>query len=237
MTNAKDSTPQLLTAWGPDVYVVLTSENAPTSATILYYTVDNKNKLTSASPKNSATLSTKQIASIAAFPNHQLFLLTKDGTVQSLIFMGGGQELPVAVSVPQSIATPLPFSASTFTPSTRLPVPTNAQAQSLQALQLLGAKFLVAGAIGNTPHLYIVDDATNHRMLDFEVGKNAANSTTSVMMKLDHQYASPSLIANVRGLVQDPKVPSVYFIAQNDPNSDARTLVTVDMSQTNNCSS
>ena len=229
--------PQLLTAWGTDVYVVLTSENAPNSATILYYTIDNKNKLTPASPKNSETLSTKPIASVVAFPNHQLFLLTKDGTVQSLTFNGGGQALPVAVIVPQGVATPLPFSANDFTPSTRLSAPITAQAPSLQALQLVGAKFLVAGAIGNTSHLYIVDDTANHRVLDFEVGKSAANSTTPVTMKLNHQYTSSRLISNVKGLVQDPKVPSVYFIAQNDPGSEARNLVTVDMSQTTNCAS
>ncbi len=236
LSAAKDSTPQLLTAWGNDVYVVLTSEAAPTSATILYYTIDNKNKLAPATPKNSATISTKPIASIAAFPNRQLFLLTKDGGVQSLTFTGGTQEPPVSVTVSQSVATPLPFSANDFTPSTRLPALSDTQ-QSLQALQLVGAKLLVAGVVGNTNHLYVVDDTANHRVLDFEVGKGATSSTTSVQMKLDHQYASSRLITNVKGLAQDPKVPSVYFIAQNDASQDVRTLITINMSSSATCAS
>ena len=235
-TFTKDGIPQLLTAWGTDVYVVLTSEAAPASATILYYTIDNKNKLAPASAKYSVTLSTRPIASIAAFPNRQLFFLMKDGGVQSLTFTGGTQALPVAVTVPQNVAPPLPFTTNDFVPSTRFSVPNTQQSQSLQTLQLVGAKFLVAGTVGNLSHLYVLDDSTYHRVLDFEVGKSATIATTSVTMKLDRQYASSRLITNVKGLVPDPKAASIYLVAQNDPNPSVRNLITVDMTQNATCS-
>ncbi|GAC1555250.1 MAG: hypothetical protein NVS2B2_09960 [Ktedonobacteraceae bacterium] len=224
--------PQQLTAWSTDVYVVLTSETAQASATILYYTIDNKNKLAPASAKYSATLSTKPIASIAAFPNRQLFLLTKDGSVQSLTFTGGTPALPIAVSIPQSVAAPLSFTANDFTPSTQFSAPDVQPSQTLQALQLVGAKLLVAGAIGNLSHLYVVDDSTYHRVLDLEIVKGA---TTSVTLKLDRQYASSRLITNVRGLVSDPKAPTVYLVAQNDANTSGRNLITVDMTPNATC--
>ena len=65
--------------------------------------------------------------------------------------------------------------------------------QSLQALQLVGAKFLVAGTVGNLTHLYVLDDSNYHRVLDFEVSKSTVPSTTSVAMKLDRQYVSSRL--------------------------------------------
>jgi len=232
-TFTKAGMPLLLTAWSTDVYVVLTSETAPASATILYYTIDNKNKLAPASAKYSATLSTKPIASIAAFPDRQLFFLTKDGDVQSLTFTGGTQALPTLVSIPQSVAPPLPFTANDFTPSTRFSAPNVQPVQSLQTLQLVGAKFLVAGIVGKLSHLYVLDDSTNHRVLDFEVGKGATNSVT---MKLDRQYASSRLITNVKGLVQDPKAPSVYLIAQNDTSPSVRNFMSIDMTQNATCS-
>ncbi len=230
----KTGMPLLLTAWSTDVYVVLTSATSPTSATILYYTIDAKNKLAPASTKYSTTFSTNPIASIAAFPNRQLFLLTKDGRVQSLTFSGGTSAPSTPVVVDQNVATPLPFTANGFTPSTRLSVSNIQPSQSLQSLQLVGAKFLVAGSVGNLIHLFVLDDTTYHRVLDFEVSKNATSPTSSVAMKLDRQYVSSHLITNVQGLVPDPKAPSVFLIAQNDVSSPARNLITVDMTQNQN---
>ncbi len=225
----KDGSPILLTAWGTDVYVILTTVTAPASATILNYTIDKKNIIAPASAKYSATLSTTPIASIAAFPNHQLFLLTKEGAVQSMTFSGGTQALPIGVTIPQSVAPPLPYNISTFSSSTRLLPPVAQQPPSVQTLQLVGAKYLVAGAVGPLSHLYVLDDTTYHRVLDFEVGKSAPNATTSIMMKLDRQYASSSLISNVQGLVTDPKAPAVYIIAKDAANPAVRNHISVDM--------
>ncbi len=231
----KAGTPQLLTAWSTDVYVVLTSSTAQASATILHYTVDTKNKLAPASTKYSTAFSTNPIVSIAAFPNSQLFMLTKDGGVQSLTFSGGTSAPSTPVVVNQSVAPPLPFTANNFTPSTRLSAPNVQSSQSIQTLQLVGAKFLVAGSVGNLTHLYILDDSTYHRVLDFEVSKSATSPTSSVALKLDHQYASSHLITNIKGLVPNPKVPSMYLIAQDATSPSVRNLITVDMTPNATC--
>jgi len=241
------NTPKLLAAWGTDVYVVLT---APTSSTILSYTADKNGKLASAPGKYSTTLSTSNaIISIAAFPNHQLFLLATDGSVQSLMFAGGTQTLPTAVSVQHAIAPPLPFDAKGFNPTTRITAPPQQQSQFLQ---LPGAKFLVAASVDTVPHLYILDDSTYHRVLNLETAKGvvAAATTTpvgtatrnasgtptaSVTVQLDQQYASSQLLSNVRGMVSDPKAAIVYLIAQNDANPSVRNLITVDMTQNAQC--
>jgi len=247
-TNGGGNTPMLLTAWGMDVYVVLTSRTSPTNLTILSYTVDKNNKLGTASGKYDTTLSTSnQISSIAAFPNHQLFLLAKDGSVQSLT-LGTAQALPLSVSVQHAIAYPIPFDIQDFNPTARISLP--AQQQS-KFLQLPGAKLLVAGAVNGVPHLYVVDDTTYHRVLNLEAVTNAttvaavpgttatrnatATPATSVTMQLDHQYASQQLFLNVKGIVADPKATQVYLIAQNVPNSPGRNLITIDMTQNAPC--
>ena len=235
-TFTKTGTPLLLTAWSTDVYVALTSATSQASATILHYTIDAKNKLAPASAKYSTTLSTTNlIVSIAAFPNRQLFLLTKDGRVQSLTFSGGMSALPTSVTIEQSVAVPLPFTTNDFTSSTRFLAPNVQSTQSLQALQLVGAKSLVAGTVGNLTHLYVLDDSNYHRVLNFEVSKSPVTSTTSVAMKLDRQYISSRLITNVQGLVPDPKAPSIYLIAQNNTSSSVGNLITVDMTPNATC--
>lgn len=242
------NTPQLLSAWSTDVYVVLTSQTAPKSATILYYTMDAKNKLASASSKYSETISaSNSIISIAAFPNRQLFLLEKDGSVQSLTFTGGTQTPSTPVSLQNSIATPLAFDTQNFNPSsTRIVAP---NLQKLQFLQIPGAKMLVAGTVADAPHLYLVDDNTNHRILNLEIAtgniatttatatkKVSAVATTPVTVQLDHQYVSPQLFVNVKGMVADPSnATQLYLIAQNEQSSSIRNLITVDMTQNATC--
>ena len=143
--------PTYLTAWGMDVYVVLTSDTLPTSATLLHYTVEN-NKLVIVPGKGNETIETPSLTSIAAFPNHQLFLLASDGSVQSLTFPGGTLETPVSISRP--VGAPLSFTVDTFDASKPFIAPTTV-ASSVSTLQLPGAKFLVAGTIGTcTTSLY-----------------------------------------------------------------------------------
>ncbi|GAC1640155.1 MAG: hypothetical protein NVS4B12_01180 [Ktedonobacteraceae bacterium] len=242
------NTPGLLSAWSTDVYVVLTSKTAPASATILYYTIDAKNKLASASSKYSETISESiSIVSIAAFPNRQLFLLAKDGSVQSLTFTGGTQTPSTPVSLQNSIATPLAFDTQNFNPSsTRIVAP---NLQKLQFLQLPGAKMLVAGTVADAPHLYVVDDNTNHRILNLEIAKGniatttatatknvSAAATTPVIVQLDHQYVSPQLFVNVKGMVADPtQATQLYLIVQNEQSSLVRNLIIVDMTQNATC--
>ena len=242
-------TPNFLTAWSTDVYVVLTSATSPTSATLLHYTVEN-NKLVTVPLKENENIATPPLTSIAAFPHHQLFLLANDGSVQSLTFPGGTKALPTPVSIGQPVSAPLSFSVNMFDASKPFVAPTMVSS-SVSTLQLPGAKFLVAGTIGIAPHLYVVDD-TLHRVLDFEVNLSATSAATSaptptpaanataapttpVTMKLDHQYASSQLFTNVKAIVPDPKTSLLYLVAQNATTPSVRNLITVDMTSNGIC--
>ncbi len=234
-------TPKLLTAQGPDVYVVLTSDIAQTSATIMYFTIDGKtNKLTQPATKNSQTISiSNTIASIAAFQQQQLFLLTKDGNIQSLMFTGGNQA-PTLVTIQPALAAPLAFSANSFTAATPVAIPTPMVKQST-VLQVPNAKFLMASVTNGTSHLYIIDDTTYHRILDLQMVKSATTSATetagtSMMMKLIQQYASPNLFVNVRGAVVD-KAANLYLIVQNEQNAATRNFITVNTGTPATCTS
>lgn len=227
--------PKMLTAQGADVYVVLTSNISQTSATILHYTVDGKNnKFQQQGAKTSQTISiSTTIESIAAFPNQQLFLLTKDGNVQSLM-LNGDTQAPTLVTVQPALAAPLAFNANTFTAATPVAVPTPMVKQST-VLQVPSAKFLVASTINDVSHLYIVDDTTYHRIIDLQIVKNNAVATAtaastagpSMTMKLVQQYASPNLFVNVKGIGVDPKVATLYLVVQNEQNAATRNFVTI----------
>ena len=248
-------TPKYLTAWGTDVYIVLTSVTSPGSVTFLHYVVANS-KLAIAPDKGNETISTPLIESIAAFPFHQLFLLMKDGSVQSLTFAGTAKLLPIPVSTDQNVGAPLSFSATTFDASKQFSVPnvqpSPSSSQVSQTLQLPSAKLLVAGTVGTIPHLYIVDDSMYHRVLDFAISKGGATATTAIQgstptanattasltpvtMKLNHQYTSSQLFTNVKGIVPDPKAAALYLVAQNVPNTQGPNLITLNMAQNTSC--
>ncbi|GAC1391844.1 MAG: hypothetical protein NVS4B11_16500 [Ktedonobacteraceae bacterium] len=231
--------PSLLSAWSTDVYVVLTSSTAPTSATIVDYPIEKNNTLSPLSGKNSKTISVSNaVVSMAAFPSHQLFLLTKDGNVQSFTFTGANQAV-IPVEVQPALASPVPFDARTFGPSTPVVVPSQTLQQST-VLQVPSAKFLVAEAVGNDLHLYIVDDTTYHRILDLKMMPNATTPATAgslMNMHLIQQYLSSTLLVNVKGMVEDPKSARLYLIAQTEPSTSARTLITIDTTPNAPCTS
>src|SRR5438094_7836580 len=112
----------------------------------------------------SATISISTgVVSVAAFPNHQLFLLLSDGSVQSLQGLGGNQK-PESVLLQQPIAPSLPRSPKEFTSTVTVPT-ASGLAQSQSFLNVSQAKLLVAGSLANMPHLYLVD-GLSHRVLD-----------------------------------------------------------------------
>lgn len=243
------STPTAITAWGTDVYVVLTSTAAPNNATILDYTVAADNKL---APSTVGKISiSNALVSAAAYPNHQLFLVFSDGSVQSWTT---GSTAGVSVVVQQPIPTPLAVNPQDFTLNT--PVPQVAAPSSV-FLMLPGAVSLVAGNVKQTPHLYIVD-TTNHRILDLQaVPTSAAVTTTSmtptpttsanspgggvattnsqVKMQLMRQYASSSLLTTVNGTVADPTQTQLYLLTQNGQNAGTQNIVAVNTDQNATC--
>lgn len=242
------STPSALTAWGTDVYIVLTSTSAPNSATILDFTVAAGNKLV---PSTVGKISiSNALVSAAAYPNHQLFLVFSDGSVQSWTT---GSTAGVSVVVQQPIPTPLAVNAQAFTLNT--PVPQVAAPSSV-FLMLPGAVLLVAGNVNQTPHLYIVD-TTDHRILDLQAvpAMTAATSTSmtptpttsanspgggiaitnSQKMQLMHQYASSSLLVTVNGTVADPTQAQLYLLTQTGQNADTQNIVAVNTDQNATC--
>lgn len=166
-------TPHLITAWGADVYIVLTSTALPNQATILDYNVDQPNAM----PQSSKISVSTGLVSITAFPNKQLFLLDSAGNVQSFQFSSNAS-LPGSVLVQSPIVTPLNVAAQDVSLDTSLAVPTVAASPAAQQSFLsvpAGANLMVSGFANNTPHLYLAD-GTNHRVLDLTM--QAAATTT-----------------------------------------------------------
>ncbi len=245
--------PTLMTAWGQDVYVMLTSVQQPNTVMILDYVV-NANKL-GQSPREATISVSTSIISLVAWPKNQLFLLHSNGDVQSLQF-DTGSLAAVSVVLDRSIAQPLTIAASDFTPTMDVPVPV---AQSSTFLSVPRATQLAAGLVDGTPHLYILDDM-DHRVLDLLVPQGiTANTTTptptpttaatagtgggvatagsQVTLHLLAQYTSVTLLTGVKSIVADPKIAELYLLAQNGQNGATLNLVTIDMRQQNTCAS
>jgi serine/threonine protein phosphatase PrpC len=249
-------TPSFITAWGTDVYVVLTSTAAAAqnNATILGFTVAPDNKLV---PATNAKISiSNAIVGVAAFMNHQLFLLYGDGSVQS---WQAGSPAGVSVVVTQPIPVPLSVSAQDFTLST--PVP-QVVAPSSVFLMFPRATLLGAGSEGKVPHLYI-EDAMYHRILDLQAvapsasisvtpttptptananapGGGVAVANNQVRMQLVHQYTSTSTLANVSSIVADPSQAQLFLLTQSAQGNQGQgnamqNVVTVNLNQNDAC--
>lgn len=245
--------PTFLTAWGPDVYVVLTpATDAQNNAFILKYSVNDKNNtLNPGTPSNTQISTTAGIAGVAAFPN-QLFLLDGQGNLQSL--MNGSQTF-LQVVVAKPIALPLGVNAKDVVATTAVPQVTT---QPSTFLRFPGATLVVAGdgfAAKSPLHLYVVD-STNHRVLDLmstnatvvatvtptstsaTPGIGVVGSTSAqVSMELSKQYTSSSLLTNVKSLVADPKQALLHILTQADANAADLSVISVDVSMTPPCAS
>ncbi len=250
--------PKLITAWGNDVYVLLTSDSTPNTAEILDYTADKNNKL-NGNPHSARISVSTSVISIAAFSGGQLFLLYSNGDVQSLQFASPNQAA-VSVVLQSPIAPSLAVSPSEFTPAT--PVPTSA-AQPTRFLSVPGATLLAAGTVGGSAHLYIADGAY-HRILDLQeaqvpttptatatsakptptatgavtgggVAATGAGSQGQVTMQLVQQYASATLLPTTNSLVVDPKGANVYLLVQNPQNSATLNLLSIQLQTQNSC--
>ena len=236
--------PPLITAWGSNVYVLLSTN---LQGRILKYAPDNKGHLLAAQPYDFSTSST--IVSMAAFAN-QLFLLT-GGIIQSLPLTGAQviqKSLLNNVSMKSPIPTPLPTDQSSFTSSTPVPTPTVTPVEPNSApspqLSVPTATTLSVGVVNGFSHLY-VGDSNNHRVLDLEespaggTGTPAATSTSTatntsaatstptgniVTMQLDQQIFSPQLLNTVKGIAVDPLGTSVNILAQNPSQQNPSQL-------------
>jgi serine/threonine protein phosphatase PrpC len=248
---AKDGyTPALTTAWGENVYVVLSQSNA-TNARVLSYTMDVKGHLNA--PKSIEFSVSVPIASIAAFPT-QLFLLLSSGEVRSLPLASSSRSspLPTAVLVQPPIALPLAPSSQDFRASDPVPTVTQFDQQGSAPLLVPSASttnsaMLTAGQENGTPHLYI-GDPVNHRVLDLDffagplvggpatptpvpTGTNIAGS--SVILQLVQQYVSSTDLNQAKSLAADPRGTQIDVLSQNAPLM--MSLVTVNTGQQAGC--
>jgi serine/threonine protein phosphatase PrpC len=219
--------PRLLATWAGDAYVILMSPNQPNKAQILDYPITG-DQLNSPLPPLSISVSSS-IVSMAAFPNHQLFLLNGDGNVQSLLFGNNGQASSVVVQHP--IAPPLSVSANNFSLKVDVPVPGQQPSSFLSVPNAAHAAFLTTGMVGNTPGLYVADGSYHRVMLlqPLSASGGSAAATTPVSptpgstgggqaqlpatMRLVQQYTSSNnQLALVRGMSADPQNPVLYLL-------------------------
>jgi serine/threonine protein phosphatase PrpC len=242
--------PQLLSAQGQNIYLVLTQANAPSSAIILGYTL-NKDDFSKGNPRKAQLSLSTDLVSMASFPNDQLFLLFSDGKVQSLRFADGNQSA-VSVVVPQPIPVPLSVAPQDYTPRLAIPLPA---AEPAPFLSVPRATLLAASSVDNVQHLYIAD-AMYNRVLDLVVSTKPANNAptpaptatnagtgggvgTPLNMELHQQYVSSNLLATIKSLSTDPTGIGIQMLTQTDQqtgqNSVELTLVSLDTRQQSAC--
>lgn len=222
--------PKMITANGPDIYIVLFPDTGSSTASILEYTLGKSGK--SFDPAIASTISVSDtIISIAAFPNQQLFLLMQGGSVQALQF-ARGILTSASVLVQRSVGQPVSVDPVSFTWKMDVPVPTT----GTTSLELSGASqssVLVAGMIGDSPHLYIMD-TVSPRILNLTLANTARSgngatptasastgggvvnggNTASSSLQLQGQYISPALFTQMKSIAVDPQ-GKVYVLAQN----------------------
>lgn len=231
-------TPDLLTAWDNNAYVVFLSQSNPHSATVVSYGLDSKDNLVTL--KQNTISVPSAIVSVTAFRD-QLFLLLANGSVFSsqINTIDATLTNPAPVLVNAPIASPLATGAQNFTAHT--PVPTVPQLATKGNSQLTipapSATHPATLSAGNvrtdgTTHLFI-GDPVNHRVLDLIIQpaavsggagatptvsptSNAAGS--SITLNLIQQYVSQSYFGTIRGVVTDPDGTTVFILGQNTQN-------------------
>ncbi len=241
--------PTLMTAWGNDVYVMLTSpptvSNNAANSVILDYTVGSNNTL-STSPTRVSIGTSTTVTSITAFPGHLLFLLLQDGTIQSLQ-LDAPNPAATSVLIQHPLAAPLSVTASAYRASMAVPTATvsTSTGSGNVPLNVVGASQLTAGMVGNgsQPHLYVVDPG-NHRMLDLQMsvpssatptpttssngnGGSSAKQSGSVTMQLQQQYVSASLFNQLGSVVTDPKGLPIYALTKSQVANSASPVLSL----------
>ncbi len=242
--------PTLVTAQGSDVYVVLASPPAATTthAQIFDFTVNSNNSLNTSPPTRTSFSLTGNIISVAAFPNHMLFLLLADGSLVSLQVGGTGTGLtPTPVLVPSPLAAPLASSGAAFTATMPVPTPAGSAAVtstgpvSLQVASPgdLAAEGLSVAVVGGVPHLYLADRA-NQRVVDLSGGPavvagTGGNGSKNQLFQMVQQYASSSLLGQMKGIVADAKGMVVYALTQSSPTVTSLVSIKVNGQIASSC--
>jgi serine/threonine protein phosphatase PrpC len=248
--------PTFMTAWGNDLYVVLTPTstvaNNASNVVILDYTVGTNNTL-SGNPTRVAISTSTPVSSVTAFPDRQLFLLLQGGALQNLQ-LNVKNTAPTSVLVQHPLATPLSVNASDFSANTLVPTvtPSTPTQTGNIPLNVVSATQLTTGTVAgeSQPHLYIVDPI-NHRLLDLLVNPTSTVTPTpvstatvsggnggsvaavsNVTVQLEQQYVSASLFAHLKNVVTDPRGLPIYALTQTAGNSSSSALSLVSLDPT-----
>jgi serine/threonine protein phosphatase PrpC len=212
------------TAWGTNVYVVLTNQN---QGRILKFASDGKGHL-QAAPAFNFSISAS-IASVAAFSN-QFFVLYSNGQVASVPItpagISPGDLLPPVLTSP-AIPTPLPVTGLN-SPATPVPTVTPVSQNSNASLNISGASTLASGVVGGTPHLYI-GDPTNQRVLDLKISSSGTSAgatptatttatpqVASLTMQPVQQLVSPQF-NTLKGIAINPQGTTINILTQSAP--------------------
>jgi serine/threonine protein phosphatase PrpC len=229
-------TPTLVAARGADVYVVLTSPpaaNAAENALLLDFTLDTAKGTLKTGPRSTQLALSSTIVSIAALPNHLLFLSLANGSVQSLQLPNTGPSplpikapSPTNVLVQQPIAPSLGIGEAAFTPATPVPTvaPPAVQTGSTP-LTVSSPAPLSTNLVGNVPHLYIADTA-HRRLLDLQPAPNGG-SGNPMTLQLVRQYVSSGLFAQVKSLTLNSSGGTASVLTQK--NQAVFSLVSVNL--------
>ncbi len=246
-------TPQLIASNSTDVYVVIGAKTTQSAVQIIDY-----------APKAGKPLAqvisfpftfSPSIKSIAAFPNHQLFFLLADGSIQSLQFAAGNQA-PTSVLLQSVIAQPLANSGVPFTWETSVPIVSTGGTNSLGVPGTMSTSALAVSLVNMVPHLFIMD-VMLHRILELKTfGESVATSGTGaistptpkststgggavstpppITLSLVQQYASSTLLLQGKSLAVDTLGANVNVLTQSSP-SPLSNLVAFNPNLQTNC--
>jgi serine/threonine protein phosphatase PrpC len=244
--------PQLITAWGDDVYLFFYATDSWGAVTILHYNVANWDKVETSEAQVSFPL-----RSVAALPDKTLVLLTSDGRVQRSLFNVGASTLQ-QFSLSAAVPTPVGVEAQDFTWNTGFTAPPEKSTQT-QFLIVPDASLVVVGKTGNNVNLFIVDDS-HHRVIQLEylatqpaqpqatppADATAAPSATPTaqtgggmiaqpQLKYTRQLMSASVLPAVKSIAVDPKNGGLSLLTL--PARQPAALTSIDIAKASTCSS
>ncbi len=241
--------PKLITVWNSDIYIFLITSNAST-LDILNYNADHFTD----NPQRVQISVSLPLVSAAAFPNRQLFLLTQDGHIKSLV-LSDGLSSAVDITLPRAIATPVGVDPQDFQWNTPLIVPSQQSSGEIQQpfANITGATLLASGSINEVMYLFVVDES-HHRILQLQylpantastAGANGivfptipnqtavGGAAVASPLQYTKQYVSTSKLSSVKSLMVDPNQAVVSLLTQTSGNS----LSQVSINLTRTCAS
>lgn len=228
--------PQLIASTSSDVYVVIGAGATQSTVQIIDYAPDKAGKPLAQDTPFPFTFS-RAIVSMAAFPNHQLFFLLADGSIQSLQFATTNQA-PTSVLVQNAIAQPLANSGEPFTWQMSVPTVTTGSSRSLGVPGTTLSSALAVSLVDKVPHLFVMDVMQN-RILELtpvgdsgatgttttptpkstNTGGGAVNDATPITLNLVKQYASSPLLTQGKSLAVDTQGANVNVLTQSSASS------------------